>query len=86
MANTTGKKYGGRTKGTPNEVTEEFRDMVKTIVQGNMETVQEDFKALSPDKRIKYNNELLKFVLPTLKAQELNINPELPPIQISFID
>ncbi len=28
MANTTGKKYGGRKKGTPNKVTAELKDMI----------------------------------------------------------
>jgi hypothetical protein len=29
MANTTGKKYGGRQKGTPNKLTKELRTLLK---------------------------------------------------------
>ena len=29
MANTTGKKYGGREKGTPNRLTKELRSILK---------------------------------------------------------
>ena len=32
MANTTGNKYGGRTKGTPNKITNELRRTLKHIV------------------------------------------------------
>ena len=28
MANTTGKKFGGRTKGTPNKLTTSFKELV----------------------------------------------------------
>ena len=29
MANTTGNKFGGRTKGTPNKLTKELRELLK---------------------------------------------------------
>lgn len=31
MANTTGKKFGGRTKGTPNKLTKEMRATLKHV-------------------------------------------------------
>jgi hypothetical protein len=37
MAN--GQKTGGRTKGTPNKVSQEFRDTVKRVLEANSENV-----------------------------------------------
>ena len=37
MANTTGKKYGGREKGTPNRLTKELRSVLKDIVYQELE-------------------------------------------------
>ena len=31
MANTTGKKFGGRQKGTPNKLTRELRSVLKKV-------------------------------------------------------
>ena len=32
MANTTGLKFGGRTKGTPNRLTKEVRSILKEVL------------------------------------------------------
>lgn len=74
MANTTGKKFGGRKKGTPNKTTEEIRNKFQLILTDNLETLNEDLSGLDPDKRIKYMIELAKFVIPTLKATDLKTN------------
>jgi hypothetical protein len=33
MANTTGKKFGGREKGTPNKLTKELKDMIRQALE-----------------------------------------------------
>jgi hypothetical protein len=43
MANTTGKKYGGRQKGTPNRMTKELRVLLKDIMYQELKEVQERF-------------------------------------------
>ena len=40
MANTTGKKYGGREKGTPNRLTKELRSILKDIVYQELEDIK----------------------------------------------
>ena len=40
MANTTGKKYGGREKGTPNRLTKELSTFLKYIRITNEEAVK----------------------------------------------
>ena len=37
MANTTGKKFGGREKGTPNKLTKELRSALKDVLFGEVE-------------------------------------------------
>ena len=32
--NNTGKKYGGRKKGTPNKITSEIRDQISVLISG----------------------------------------------------
>ena len=71
MANTTGKKYGGREKGTPNKITIEIREKFTLLVDNNIDRLQEDIDKLAPKDRIKILIELSKFVLPTLKATEI---------------
>ncbi len=37
MANTTGKKFGGRKKGTPNRLTKELRTILKNVLYNELE-------------------------------------------------
>ena len=39
MANTTGKKFGGREKGTPNRLTKELRPVLKDLVSQELEKI-----------------------------------------------
>ncbi len=40
MANTTGKKYGGRQKGTPNRMTKELRSVLKNILYKELKDIE----------------------------------------------
>lgn len=71
MANTTGKKYGGRKKGTVNITTSEIREHYKKLIADNMNQLQSDLKELEPIQRLKIIIELSKFVVPTLKAVDV---------------
>ena len=51
MANNTGKKYGGRQKGTPNIMTKELRSILKDILYEEIEALQERLDALKPKER-----------------------------------
>jgi len=52
MANTTGKKYGGREKGTPNRLTKELRSVLKDIVYQESEKIEEHLNELGPKERL----------------------------------
>lgn len=84
MSNTTGLKTGGRTKGTPNRTTTEIREQFQLLINNNLKTLQSDLKALEPKDRIKSIIELSKFVIPTLKAQDLILGKDLQIEPITF--
>lgn len=88
MANTTGQKFGGRTKGTTNKDTTDIRAKFQLLVEDNIDTLSEDIKALKPLERLKIIIDLAKFVVPTLKATELTTDPQngFNPITINFVE
>lgn len=67
-----GIKTGGRTKGALNKTTLEIREHFQNLVTDNLAQLNEDLKTLEPLQRLKMIIELSKFVVPTLKATELN--------------
>ncbi len=52
MANTTGKKFGGRQKGTPNRLTRELRAVLKDLIHEELETLQERMDHLDSKERL----------------------------------
>jgi hypothetical protein len=86
MANTTGQKFGGRKKNTPNRNSNEIRQQFQQLIDNNLEQLNEDFKALKPKDRINAVINLAKFCLPTLKATELSTTTEdgITPVVIQF--
>ena len=77
MANTTGKKYGGRKKGTPNRMTKELRVLLKDIMYQELEEVQERFSLLEPKKRIELIIKLMPYVLPKVNSISHKTNEPL---------
>ena len=64
MANTTGKKYGGRQKGTPNKLTKEIRTVLKDLIYKELNEIQEHLDSLEPKQRIEIIIKLIPYVLP----------------------
>ena len=64
MANTTGKKFGGRQKGTPNRLTKELRGVLKNLIHEELETLHERLDHLDPKERLEVLVKLLPYVLP----------------------
>ncbi len=67
-----GIKTGGRKVGTANKTTAEIRDHFQNLISDNLALLNVDLKTLDPLQRLKIIIELSKFVVPTLKATELN--------------
>lgn len=68
MANTTGNKYGGRAKGTPNRLTQELRTVLKDIVYRELETIECRMDELDSKERIELTIKLMPYVFPKLDS------------------
>ena len=77
MANTTGNKYGGRQKGTPNRMTKELRVLLKDIMYQELEEVQERFSLLEPKQRIELIIKLMPYILPKVNSISHTTNEPL---------
>lgn len=69
------QKTGGRSKGTPNAVTRDLREVVRELVEGNVGRIREDLEALEPRERVAAWLKLTEFVLPKLNRIETAATP-----------
>ena len=67
MANTTGKKFGGREKGTPNKLTKDLRNVLKELVYYELESLVETLEKIEPKERIELVIKILPYTLPKLQ-------------------
>ncbi|MBO9619887.1 MAG: hypothetical protein J7539_12730 [Niabella sp.] len=74
MANTTGKKFGGRAKGTSNKVTANLRDSVQAFLDANWPDVQSVFDKLDPKDKLAFIEKLMQYSLPKLQAVESKVD------------
>ncbi|MBP6609653.1 MAG: hypothetical protein KA206_01030 [Paludibacter sp.] len=81
MANTTGKKFGGRESGTPNVKTAELKTWVKNLLETNQAQFEADLKALKASERVQIYERLLKYAIAPLQA----LSPEAQ-IQYEFLE
>lgn len=63
----------GRPEGSKNKATQKVRENFQNLVEVNMEQMQKDINALEPYERIKVILQMSKFVLPSLRAIENQI-------------
>ena len=63
--NTTGKKYGGRKKGTPNKLTAEVKEKLKYLLDGAIDSI--DLSECTTAERIRLIEIGLRYTLPTMK-------------------
>lgn len=70
MANTSGRKYGGRKQGIPNRATGDLRSWLFTFLQHRVEQIESDWNSLAPSQRLAYFEKLLKFCLPPLQSEQ----------------
>ncbi|MEL6305774.1 MAG: hypothetical protein AAFO07_32155 [Bacteroidota bacterium] len=83
MANTTGMKFGGRKKGTPNKNTSALRDRVESLINDNWEDVLKDIKELTGKERVDIIVRLLEYSLPKLQRTQLE---EVQPPKVTTIN
>ena len=64
----------GRPKGKSNKVTEEVRSAFADLLNDNLPQLKDDIKSLEPKERTKVLIDLAKYVIPTLKATEMDFS------------
>ena len=77
MANNTGKKYGGRQKGTPNKLTKEIRTVLKDLIFEELDEIKEHLDSLEPKQRIEIVIKLITYVLPKVESITHSANEPL---------
>ena len=77
MANTTGNKYGGRQKGTPNRMTKELRSVLKDILYQELEQIQEHLETLNAKERVELLIKLMPYALPKVTSVSHTTNEPL---------
>ena len=80
--NTTGNKFGGRTKGTPNKLTSKIKDKLSCIISEAIDSL--DLETMSKSERLK----LIQLGLPYIvtKPQTEEPQQEEQKFQIEIID
>ena len=66
--NNTGKKFGGRKKGTPNKLTAEVKKKVQSLLDGAIDSI--DLNECTTAERIRLIEIGLRYTLPTMKQIE----------------
>ena len=77
MANTTGNKYGGRQKGTPNRITKELRSLLKDVMYDEIGALQERLDTLNPRERVGLLIKIMPYALPKVTSVSHTTNEPL---------
>lgn len=80
MANTTGMKFGGRTKGSLNKTTAETKELLQKIVSKEIDNLGELLEKLEPLERVNAIAKLLPYIVP--KQSEVSLIDQEPPRKI----
>ena len=85
--NNTGKKFGGRAKGTPNKLTTEMRDKISVLVSGTMDSI--DISTFTKMEKIKLLQVLCQYIIPKLQSADYQIGSPADgqsAVTIQFVD
>lgn len=76
MAFEKGNKLGGRKKGSKNKATTNIREAFQSLIENNLERIQEDMDSLDAKDRLNYIISLTNYCVPKLKATELKVESD----------
>lgn len=65
-----GLKTGGRIIGTPNKVTKDLRDLLKSVISNELETIGNRLEQLEPRERLEVTLKLMSYVMPKVQTLE----------------
>ncbi|CAI8298232.1 MAG: Uncharacterised protein [Bacteroidota bacterium] len=83
MANNTGKKYGGRRKGTPNKVTTEVKSKLVELIDGTIEELSST--SLTVANKIKLLDIALNYCIPKLSHSYKETNYEQKSFRVEYV-
>ena len=75
--NTTGKKFGGRKKGTPNKMTKELRSTLKDVLFHEIEEIEDRLDLLDLKDRLELLIKLMPYALPKVTSISHTTNEPL---------
>ena len=78
--NTTGNKYGGRTKGTPNKLTSKIKDKLSSIISEAIDSL--DLEDMSKAERLKLIQLGLPYIITKPQIEEPMQEPQTYQIEI----
>ena len=78
--NTTGNKYGGRTKGTPNKLTSKIKDKLSSIISEAIDSL--DLEDMTKAERLKLIQLTLPYVITKPQIEEPPQEPQTYQIEI----
>lgn len=68
---------GGRKKGSKNKTTNEMKDILNHALFGDAQSIADDLAKLEPKDRLMLKAKFAPFVLPTLKAVDMNVDMDV---------
>ena len=78
--NTTGNKYGGRTKGTPNKLSSKIKDKLSSILNETIDSL--DLVNMTKAERLKLIQLTLPYVITKQQIEETPQEPQKYQIEI----
>ena len=78
--NTTGNKYGGRTKGTPNKLSSKIKDKLSSILNETIDSL--DLDNMTKSERLKLIQLTLPYVITKPQIEETPQEPQKYQIEI----
>jgi hypothetical protein len=64
----------GRPQNSRNKATKEMKSWIQRFLEDKWQDIQADFKKLEPRDRLKFYKELLEFVIPKERNQNVSLN------------
>jgi len=80
--NTTGNKYGGRTKGTPNKLTSKIKDKLSSVISEAIDSL--DLETMSKAEKLKLIQLGLPYIITKPQIEEPPQEQQM--FQIEIID
>ncbi len=73
----------GRPKGAKNKVKSKLLDAISSIIEDNIERLQEDLDSLEPQDRVKALTNLIGYIIPKQQAVKADVTDEREQIIIT---